>query len=79
MRDAKNFPKLDEDKHYPEPTWDKSGSERKIVVEVEGLLSSRILVALLHNEFDQIDLVLLPKRIGQPAEQIEQSHGGLWG
>ena len=76
--DTRRCPKLDGEKHNPEPAWDKGGSKRKIVVEVEGLLGSRIGIVLIHDELNQFGLLVLPKRIGQAAEQIEQGQVRRW-
>jgi hypothetical protein len=79
---TRSCPGLAEEEYYLEPAWDKSGSEGKIVVEVEHLLRGGKLIALFHDEFDQIDLVLLPKGIGQILEDLVEGQrdrrGKVW-
>jgi len=66
-------PRLGQEERNPQPARDEGGSKWNLVVEVEPLLSGRNLATILHDEFDQIGLVLLPKGIAQILEQLEES------
>jgi hypothetical protein len=77
-RDKRECPELAGEKNSPEPAWDKSRSERNVVVEIERQLRSGVSVKVLHDELNQVGFVVLPKGVGQAAEQLEQGERRLW-